>query len=150
VKLTLRRFSSGESSTLGLLEQDGRFVCFTLEDPHREVKIPGDTRIPAGIYLLTLQLVGHLHATYSTRFEGMHRGMLALMAVPNFSGVMLHCGNTDADTDGCILVGDSAIQNVSQRGALATSEAAYKRVYPPIAAALGANDLVSILITDEG
>jgi hypothetical protein len=50
VKLVLTRNPSLAHCTLGDLSMDGDHVCFTLEDVVREVKIPGETAIPAGTY----------------------------------------------------------------------------------------------------
>lgn len=149
MNLQLRRFSSGAQSTLGLLSIDGVFACFTLEDRQRDVKIMGETRIPAGSYAIRLQSAGRLHNEYATRFVGIHHGMLALQAVPNFTGVMIHCGNTDADTEGCILLGNGVEQNVTEAGNLFSSTAAYRRVYPLLADALQAGSDVTIEIVDE-
>jgi hypothetical protein len=81
-------------STIGELHVDGEFECFTLEDAVRPVKIPGLTAIPAGIYETAI--------THSARFN---RRLPLLMNVPNFEGVRIHTGNTDANTEGCLLVG---------------------------------------------
>lgn len=128
----LYRFSSRADDTLGLLLVDDVFACFTLEDEHRDVKVRGETRIPAGRYRLSLQESGRLHRKYAERFPDLHRGMILVEDVPNFSGVMIHCGNRDEDTDGCPLVGDTVQQNVTESGFLGGSTSAYRRVYPVI------------------
>jgi len=81
-------------STIGELHVDGQFECFTLEDAVRPVKIKGVTAIPAGIYEVVIN--------FSQRFQ---RPLPLLLNVPNFDGVRIHAGNTDADTEGCLLVG---------------------------------------------
>jgi len=93
-QLTLLRETFTPYSTAGRLLIAGKFECYTLEDAYREIKIPGQTCIPYGQYELAIM--------WSDRFK---RTMPYLLYVPNFRGVMLHNGNTDQDTDGCILVG---------------------------------------------
>ena len=54
MKLKVLRFSSEADSTHGLLFQEtdlgNRFLCYTLEDERRALKVKGETRVPAGIY----------------------------------------------------------------------------------------------------
>jgi len=50
MKLEVLRFSSDSDSTLGVLfdtTNERKFLCFTLEDEFREIKISGETRIPS-------------------------------------------------------------------------------------------------------
>ena len=58
MKLKVLRFSSQEDSTSGLLFEDTdlglKFLCYTLEDERRALKVKGETRVPAGIYNLAL------------------------------------------------------------------------------------------------
>lgn len=95
MNLTVKRRTNG-IVTIGDLYIDGEKFCNTLEDEVREpgVKVPGKTAIPAGEYELRL--------TYSTRFRQV---MPQIMRVPGFEGIRIHPGNTEKDTDGCILVG---------------------------------------------
>jgi len=133
--LRLLRISSGDVSTLGVLfwtaAKKPKFLCFTLEDEYRTVKVYGKTRIAAGIYSLSIQKEGRLHEVYSSKFY-FHKGMITLQNVPEFTGVMVHVGNRDEDTAGCILVGDSSIQNITEEGIIGNSVAAYTRIYPLI------------------
>jgi hypothetical protein len=136
MELEVLRFSSQEESTLGALfnTTSGRkFLCFTLEDEHRVTKLHSDTRIPAGRYEIKLRTEGGFHNKYSLKFPDIHKGMLHLQNVPNFEYILIHAGNTDDDTAGCLLVGDTSQQNVTGDGFIGSSVDAYKRIYPPIA-----------------
>ncbi len=144
--LLLPRFSSQKNDTLGLLYIDGDFVCFTLEDEHRTKKIYGETRIPEGEYQVKLRTYGGFHERYKKKFPEMHKGMLHLQNVPGFQHVLIHVGNNDDDTAGCILVGNSAEQNITKNGFIGSSVDAYKRIYPPIAQALERGEEVRIKI----
>jgi hypothetical protein len=73
--------------------------------------------------------------------------MLWLQDVPGFEHILIHPGNRDDDTKGCILVGDSASQNITEEGSIGSSRNAYRRIYPPIAAALEAGELVIITVS---
>jgi hypothetical protein len=69
--------------------------------------------------------------------------------VPDFEYILLHCGNTDEDTAGCLLLGDTQENNnIKKNGFIGRSTAAYMRVYPPIAAALEAGEEVTIEYRD--
>lgn len=94
MKLTLKREPSTTKSTPGQLYVDGVFECYTLEDVVRPNKIYGQTAIPAGTYKVIINM--------SNRFK---RLLPLLLDVPNYEGVRIHPGNTDKDTDGCILPG---------------------------------------------
>ena len=104
MNLTVQRYLSVEGSTLGTLSIDGVFECFTLEDEIREVhglaagawKVDGKTAIPAGRYRFIID--------HSNRFGC---DMPHVLDVPGFEGIRVHAGNTIADTDGCLLLGNS-------------------------------------------
>ena len=152
MKLEVLRFSSGKDSTSGLLfdVSNGReFLAYTLEDEYRDSKKYGETRIPAGTYKIQFRTVGGFHAKYSTRFYGIHKGMLHVTNVPGFDFILIHCGNTDEHTAGCLLVGDTQNNNVVEEdGFIGRSTAAYKRIYSPIARALEQGKEVTITYID--
>lgn len=129
MKLTLERFSSGKESTLGLLFIDGKFAAFTCEDEHREEKVAAETRIPAGHYAIKLRKHGGFHSRYSQRFS-FHEGMLEICDVPGFTDILIHVGNTEKDTAGCILVGMAAQHYEGGGGQVMYSTTAYSGMYP--------------------
>jgi hypothetical protein len=134
-KLKLERMAHGSDDTLGALYWDNshglRFLCFTLEDEHREEKVAGETRIPEGCYRIKLRTWGGFHQRYLERYgPRVHRGMLWLQDVPNFEHILIHSGNTEEHTAGCILLGDELKSNKgAERGFLGNSRRAYERVY---------------------
>ena len=140
MKLEVLRFSSGKDSTSGLLfdvSNDRQFLAYTLEDEYRDNKVYSETRIPAGTYKIRLRTEGGFHTKYSKRFQDIHKGMLHIVDVPGFDYILIHCGNTDEHTAGCLLVGDTQNNNmVEEDGFIGRSTAAYKRIYVPIAEAL--------------
>jgi hypothetical protein len=152
MKLEVLRISSQEDSTNGILfdvTEGRKFLCYTLEDEYRETKVMSETRIPAGTYKITLRTVGGFHGRYEAKYGEMHKGMLWVRDVPGFEYILIHTGNTDEHTAGCLLVGDSQQNNIIKAdGFIGSSTAAYKRIYPPIAAALEAGEEVTITYTD--
>lgn len=110
LKLLLQRTHTDGARTWGKLFADGVFVCYTLEDAIREVadepvqawKIKGATAIPsthhavnAGRpYIVTLETSPKYGADCPT-----------VVDVPGFQYIRMHSGNTEADTEGCLLLG---------------------------------------------
>ena len=131
MKITVNRFVSDDDSTVSRIGIDGKFACFGLEDEFRAVKKVGETRIPAGSYAVGLRTEGGHHAQYRQQFPQMHRGMLHIQKVPGFEFILVHCGNTQADTAGCLLVGSSA--NTEQGNmSIGASRVAYRLFYPKV------------------
>ena len=109
LELSINRFFKGDDYTIGRLSVDGVILCDTMEDPVRllvdnncdgdyddagEGKIKGRTAIPAGKYRVVLR--------HSPRFK---RITPHITGVPGFKYILIHAGNTAADTVGCILPG---------------------------------------------
>lgn len=152
MRLVLSRFASDAQSTLGRLSIDtGVFSCFTLEDEARAVKLMHETRIPKGTYRLRLKPLGssRFDDGYLKRFGvGFHRGMIELMDVPGFTGVLIHIGNFESDTSGCILVGMGHVLDARGYHSVTQSAEAYRRLYPLLRDALLAGDDVTIEIRE--
>ena len=112
MELMVNRDVFTEDSSLGQLYIDDQFECYTLEDKFREIegtpvatwKVPGETAIPLGRYEVQLLL--------SPRFGYVTPHVLN---VPGFTNIEIHPGNTNLDTEGCILVGtqrnEDSVQN---------------------------------------
>lgn len=130
MELTLRRKFKGPIYTIGDLSIDGKFFCNTIEDMVRNLptvcpdtvrwksctckeKVYAKTAIPAGTYKITLE--------YSPRFK---RKMPCLHNVPHFLGILIHSGNTEADSAGCIIVGDNTV-----KGKVLNSRDTFQRLY---------------------
>ena len=152
MELEVLRISSGEDSTSGLLfdvTNKRKFLCYTLEDEYREEKIMGETRIPSGTYEVVFRKSGGFHNKYVKRYGEMHRGMLHIINVPGFEYILIHTGNTDEHTAGCLLLGDTQTNNqIAKDGFIGSSGQAYKRLYPKIAKAIEKGDCVKITYID--
>lgn len=148
MKLELIRYKSNSDATLGKLLVDGQFVCYTLEDEYRSVKVKHETRIPAGTYEIKLRTYGGFHERYKKKFPEIHMGTLELMKVPGFTDILIHTGNTEEDTSGCILVGLIVDEkNFTIRAG--TSTLAYIKLYTKVREAFLRKESVTITIKDN-
>ena len=149
MKLDVVRTQFGIDATNGMLFIDGVFECYTLEDEVRDVKVHAETAIPLGEYEIKLRTEGGFHAKYTKRYGSMHKGMLWLQDVPNFKWILIHTGNQDSHTAGCLLLGETQQDlDKGKDGFIGGSGDAYKKAYPKIADALLAGDKVTIRYSD--
>jgi len=149
MKLTVVRTQFGTDATNGLLFIDSEFECFTLEDEVRDVKVHSETAIPLGKYEIKLRTVGGFHQKYTERYgAGFHKGMLELQNVPNFQYILIHTGNTDQHTAGCLLVGETQQDlDKGKDGFIGGSGDAYKKMYPKVLKAILSGEKVTIEYT---
>lgn len=141
MEIEILRHTFTDKSTIGDLYVDGEFECYTLEDCDREVKgspietwkVPGKTAIPRGKYEVIIDM--------SLRFQ---KTMPHILDVDGFTGVRIHCGNDDGDTEGCILVGKQ-----KSRDWVGESRKAYSELYDLIRTALNDKERVEIIIGDK-
>lgn len=153
MELEVLRFSSQKDSTNGLLfditDNKRNFICYTLEDEHRDKKIKHETRIPQGTYQIKLRTWGGFHSKYSRRFANIHIGMLEITNVPGFTDILIHGGNTDEDTSGCLLVGNSQKNNIqTSNGFIGESIEAYLELYKQVKEALLRKEPITIKFTN--
>lgn len=145
-----RRHDDGEA-TIGALFIDDEWMCDTLEDQHQSVKKSGETRIPAGKYKVELKPLGtsRFDASAKKKLGHHHKGMLRLVEVPGFTEILIHTGNTEQHTAGCILVGLGVGKDENGHHTVVNSWKAYRKVYPQIAEAIVKPERVMIEIIDE-
>lgn len=113
-----KRIFRGEQYTIGRLSINGAAFCDVLEPPDRGLssdmplseithkKIYKHTAIPAGTYVVNM---GILSPKFANREWAIPYGgkIPTLMKVPGFDRVLIHVGNSVADTDACLLVGEN-------------------------------------------
>ncbi len=145
MKITVDRFTSDADSTLSMVSINGVFECFGLEDEYRENKVVGETRIPSGKYNVLFRNWGGFYSRYLKRFPDFHSaGMLQVLDVPGFTSILIHMGNKDKDTAGCLLVGVTATGSQGDMS-LGNSRGAYTNFYQKVAEALrNRNEKVTI------
>ena len=148
MKLTVVRTQFGKDATNGILLVDGIFECFTLEDQYQEVKVMHETCIPEGTYDIKFRTVGGFHERYKGKYGQAHHGMLHLQDVPNFTYILIHAGNTDEHTSGCLIVGETQQDlDISDDGFIGHSGKAYSKLYDKVAKQLLQGRDVSIEYT---
>mgnify|MGYP003141118632 FL=1 len=134
MKLTVVRTQFGTDATNGMLFIDGIFECYTLEDQYQAVKVMHETCIPEGTYDIKFRTVGGFHEKYKKRYGNDHYGMLHLQDVPNFTYILIHAGNTDEHTSGCLIVGETQQDlDISDDGFIGHSGKAYLKLYNKVA-----------------
>lgn len=118
--LILKRIAKKPTYTIGHLYFNGNYICDTLEDTDRGLnnnmtmnyivkkKVKGSTCIPYGTYQLDLNTVSPKFRLKSWAIPYLGR-IPRLLSVKGFDGVLIHPGNTAADTLGCILVGQNKV-----------------------------------------
>ena len=148
MKLTVVRTQFGTDATNGLLFIDGIFECYTLEDQYQAVKVMHATCIPEGTYDIKFRTVGGFHEKYKKRYGNDHYGMLHLQDVPNFTYILIHAGNTDEHTSGCLIVGETQQDlDLSDDGFIGHSGVAYSKLYKKVAKELLLGKSVTIEYT---
>jgi len=132
MELELTRSAKTSKSTIGELTINGVFECFILEDKDRGLrkdmpiselivmKIKTRTAIPTGRYEIVV--------SFSDKFQKM---LPLLLDVPAFAGIRIHPGNTDANTEGCLLPGKTKSPDM-----IGSSRVAFTALFDKIKAAL--------------
>ena len=125
-----------QSYTISNLIINGEVFCQVLEDADRgldssmsldkilELKRPSITAIPRGTYEITLDVVSPKFSSRPFYKEVCGGKLPRLLNVKGFDGVLIHVGNTAADSAGCLLVGINL-----EKGKVLKSQETFKKLY---------------------
>lgn len=137
MKILLKRIAKKPKYTIGRLSIDGTYQCDVIEDTDRGLtdkmsleeiknkKVYGETAIPTGTYKVTLDVVSPKYSKspfYQTYANGGR--VPRLLNVKGFDGVLIHTGNSEKDSLGCLLVGQNKVV-----GQVINSKETFKALY---------------------
>lgn len=122
MEIRVRRIALRDTYTIGKMYIDGKYVCDVLEDKVRDVnkngkfdngetKVANHSAIPYGTYDITMDVKSSKFSDFekypwAKEYDGY---LPRLTNVPLFVGVLLHVGNSDVDSSGCLLVGENKV-----------------------------------------
>lgn len=154
MELKVKRIAKQNGYTIGRLFIDGKYFADTLEDTDRgldsnmpldvlkQKKLAHITAIPTGRYQVTMNVVSP-RMSRSNFYKQYGGGRVPrLLNVPAYEGILIHCGNTAKDTDGCILLGKN-----TKVGMVLESRQTYANLYPLLEATAKKGEKIWITIT---
>jgi hypothetical protein len=151
-----QRYSDNSNSTQGMFfEKDEekkkvKFFSHTLEDEFREVKVSGETRIPAGFYELKIRKEETvLTIKHREKYGEWFKFHIEITGIKNFSRVYIHALNHENETDGCLGLGDSIGNNTIEPDNMTRSLQAIKRFYEKVYPHLDSGKRAFIEFRDE-
>jgi Steigviridae/Suoliviridae L,D-carboxypeptidase/transpeptidase len=138
MELVLQRLTLTEKSTIGEL-RGGGLVWDTLELPVRD-GLPGSA-IPPGLYLISLLPSPKFESSTDPWVQQYAAEIPHVLGIPNRSNILIHWGNTVADTEGCILVGDTEAADY-----IGESRKAFAALWLLLKAARDAGEVISLAV----
>lgn len=139
----IRYVNHHNKSTMGILYIDGEFQCYTLENPFRFTKMDTESRVPEGTYALKKrEELSPMTERYRSKYPWFDYH-IEVQDVPDFEYIYFHVGNQRRNTDGCILVGETADAGNQFIG---KSVNAFERLYKRISEAFDSKEEVTLTI----
>ncbi|EPT2005940.1 DUF5675 family protein, partial [Campylobacter coli] len=112
MKITINRRYTGKTCVIGkfkVLDDEEKilFECFALEEDKEGLESGKDLRIPEGNYNLRRHTPSRFENTLRSITKKDDDTMINVYNddVPSSRAILIHWGNTDKDTQGCILLG---------------------------------------------
>lgn len=136
MELLVDRKWKKQSYTISNLYIDGEWFSNVLEDADRgldnsmpedmirTLKKPSITAIPRGTYEITLDVVSPKYSKVQFYKDVCNGKVPRLKNVKGFDGILIHAGNNDKDSSGCLLVGQNKV-----RGQVVNSKETFKQLY---------------------
>lgn len=136
MELLIDRKWKKQSYTISNLYINGEWFCNCLEDADRgldnsmsedmirTLKKPSITAIPRGTYEITLDVVSPKYSRVQFYKDVCNGKVPRLKNVKGFDGILIHAGNTDKDSSGCLLVGQNKV-----KGQVVNSKETFKQLY---------------------
>lgn len=122
--------------TISNLTINGKWFCNVIEDTDRglkdtmtleqikSIKKPSLTAIPSGKYKVTLDVVSPKFSTKPYYKQVCNGKLPRLLNVKGFDGILIHVGNTEKNSAGCLIVGENKV-----KGQVINSKATFERLY---------------------
>ena len=136
MELVIDRKWKKQNYTISNLTIDGEWFCNVLEDTDRNLddsmsiekikslKKPSITAIPRGTYEVSLDITSPKYSKIPFYKELCNGKLPRLLYVKGFDGILIHAGNTDKDSSGCLLVGQNKV-----KGQVINSRETFKALY---------------------
>ena len=155
MNLKLRRRFKGPNYTIGSFYINDEYFCDTIEDTDRGLddnmseaiikgkKIYGKTAIPTGTYKITLNVISPKYSDFNKyKWAKQCEGRIPrLINVKGFDGVLIHVGNTEQDSLGCIIVGENKV-----KGKVINSTNTFTKLYSKLKECVNKEDITLTII----
>lgn len=143
ILLSLKRVDLQPLRTFGELSILGIKNAVTIEDTVRQKKIHGKTAIPYGVYLLKTRFSPKFSKYFfwsdknkklidaisyfklDNKEDYRIHDLIWLFNIPDYEFVLIHWGNSETDTEGCIVIGTTKDSKQVIRSRLK-----YQEIYP--------------------
>lgn len=152
MKLRLKRIACKPLYSIGKLYVDEQYFCDTIEDRDRglhdgmteqeirAIKVPSETAIPTGTYNVTMNIQSPKFKSKAA-YAFCNGYLPRLLNVKGFDGILIHIGNTQNASAGCILVGQNKVV-----GQVINSTETFKKLYAVLDAANKRGEKISITV----
>jgi hypothetical protein len=156
------RFRFASDWTLGKILIDNQLDGYVVEDEIRKVKVKGETAIWEGTYPLGKRFSPKFSKSFywngqnlitenefkqlplaSIKHYKPHE-LIWIQNVPGFEYILIHWGNTDDDSEGCLIVG-SKIGIIKGQEGVTNSRIYYKKFYEKVFPKITESSTITII-----